>query len=65
MMGDLSKNPKIQFVDTTKEFFRSTNIYTLLGSERFCFSPDKGKLEKLVKEIKPYNIPKTDKVRVD
>lgn len=65
MMGDLSEDPVVKFVDTTKEFFKSINTYTLLGSERFCFSPEKGKLEKLVKEIKPYNIPKLSKVRVD
>ena len=65
MMGDLSENPVVKFVDTTKEFFKSINIYTLLGSERFCFSPEEGKLQKLVKEIKPYNIPKMPKVRVD
>lgn len=65
MMGDLSKNPVVKFVDTTKEFFRSINIYTLLGSERFCFSPDKGKLQKLIKEIKPYNIPKISTIKVD
>lgn len=65
MMGDLSENPVVKFVDTTKEFYKSINTYTLIGSERFCFSPDKGKLEKLVKEIKPYNIPKMPKVRVD
>lgn len=65
MMGDLSKKPVVKFVDTSKEFFRSTNIYTMLGSERFCFSPDKGKLQKLVKEIKPYNIPKIERIRID
>jgi len=65
MMGDLSENPVVRFTDTNKEFFRSINVHTVLGSEKFCFSPDKGKLEKLVKELKPYNIPKVERIRVD
>ena len=62
MMGDLSDNPVVKFADTNKDFFRGVNKNLMIGCERFCFSSDKGKLEKLVKEIKPYNIPKPGRI---
>jgi len=64
MMGDLSENPFVRFADTDKKFFRQVNEHLMLECERFCFSPDKGKLSKLVKELKPYNIPRVERIRV-
>lgn len=52
MMGEMRKNPSIKFIEADKKFFREVNTHLVLESERFCFSPDKGKLEKLVKEQK-------------
>lgn len=56
MMGEMSANPKIEFKKVGKEFFREVNEHLISGCKRFCFSPDKGKLEKLVKTVKPHKL---------
>jgi len=64
VMGDVSDKPVVKFGEANKDFFRQINKYLILASNRFCFSPEKGKLEKLVKELKPYNVPRLDKIEV-
>ena len=65
IMGDFKEDPVIKFGDVEKSFFRQVNEHLILECERFCFSPEEGKLQKLVKELKPYNMPKIDKIRID
>ncbi len=65
LMGDLNEKPIVRFANTDKKFFRQVNEHLMLECERFCFSPDKGKLEKLVKELKPYSLPKLERIKVD
>lgn len=64
VMGDLVENPAIRFGNVEKNFFRQVNEHLVLECERFCFSPEEGKLQKLVKELKPYSIPKVTRMRV-
>ena len=50
---ELTKNPEIIHKDwNDKNLFRWINKITAINSDRFVYSPDKGKLEKLVKETK-------------
>lgn len=64
MMGDLSENPVVVHTETDKKFFRQVNEHLMLECDRFCFSPDRGKLQKLVKTLKPYNLPEIEKISV-
>lgn len=65
LMGDLSEKPFVNFASTDKGFFKQVNEHLILECKRFCFSSDRGKLQKLVKTFKPYNIPKVKRIRVD
>jgi len=50
---ELTKDPEIIHIDSSgKDFSRWFNKITAVNSDRFVFSPEKGKLEKLVKETK-------------
>lgn len=50
---ELTKDPEIVHKDPSgKDFSRWFNKITAVNSDRFVFSPEKGKLEKLVKETK-------------
>lgn len=64
MMGDLDEKPVIKFADTNKDFFKETNKLLMLRSKKFCFSSEKGKLQKLVNELKPYNFPKVGSLKI-
>ena len=53
VIGDIKENPQIEYRDMyDKDAYRWINKVTLLHSDRFTYSPEKGKLEKLVKENK-------------
>lgn len=65
MMGDANKRPTIKFGEARKVFIQQLNRYQMVNCERFCFSPEKGKLERLVKKTKPYNIPKFERIIVE
>src|SRR3989344_6039049 len=64
MMGDIQENPKTVFGETKKEFFRTVNSAIMYQSKRFCFSPEIGKLEKLVKDIKPYKVKRAGTIKI-
>jgi hypothetical protein len=55
-IGDESEKPTITFSTVNKNYYRPLNRSLMAQSERFTFAPEKGKLEKMVKDIKPYNI---------
>lgn len=65
IMGDIQDTPNTVFGDTNKEFYRGINSAIMFQSRRFCFSPEIGKLEKLVKVVKPYKIKRVGKVVVE
>lgn len=53
VIGDIKENPNIEYRDMDdKNAYKWINKVTLLHSDRFTYSPEKGKLEKLVKENK-------------
>lgn len=53
IIGDMKENPTIEYREVNdKNAYRWLNKITLISSDRFTYSPDKGKLEKLVKENK-------------
>lgn len=65
VMHEPNKKPETWYSDiTNKNFFRQINKWVVLNSERFSFSPVKGKLEKIIKETKPYLIKERKRVIV-
>lgn len=52
MMNDRKENTTIRFGVAHKDFYRGVNTRLMVESERFCFSSERGKLEKLAKETK-------------
>lgn len=64
IMGDTNIDPQVGFKEAQKDFYRNINKTLMAQSYRFCFGSDLGKLEKLVKEIKPYLIDNTPKIIV-
>lgn len=65
IITDLKEKPTIQYTDIVdKNVFRSINFMTAQNSDRFVYSPDKGKLEKLVKDTKINTFTKAERVKV-
>lgn len=65
IITDLNKNPTIQHVNIKdKDVFRSINYVTAGNSDRFVYSPEKGKLEKIVKDTKVDEFIRTERVYV-
>jgi len=63
-IGDMKRTPKVIFHQAKKDFCRSINRNTMAQAERFSFAADKGKLEKLMKDVKPYLIKKRSTIRL-
>lgn len=65
IITDLNKNPTIRHVNVEdKNVFRSINYVTARNSDRFVYSPGKGKLEKIVKNTKIDEFIRTERVYV-
>lgn len=65
VIGDISKNPFIEGTESdNKDLARWLNRITAVNSDRFVYSPEKGKLEKLVKDTKIDTFTRTQRVSV-
>lgn len=49
VMHEPQKNPKIVYTNADKSFFQKINNWIVKHSERFVYSADKGKVEKMIK----------------
>jgi len=64
-MGNMNRNSQIVYIDTReKNILRSFNYNTAINSDRFVYSSEKGKLEKLVKDTKIDKYLRTQRVTV-
>ncbi len=64
VMHEPSKELIINHTDADKDFFRKANEWTMKNAERFVFSPDIGKIQKLVKTRPDLREPRGKRYRI-